>query len=93
MGEIAYNDIHLSHMAQELRYGFYGDIDWAILEVCDIEEDGDIVKAYLTAAGGIRIFNTGIPNKKATVAPIVNVEIVCFFKSFIINVKEILWLS
>lgn len=53
MGEIAYNDIHLSHMAQELRYGFYGDIDWAILEVCDIEEDGDIVKAYLTAAGGI----------------------------------------
>ena len=53
MGEIAYNDIHLSHMAQELRYGFYGDIDWAIIEVCDIEEDGDIVKAYLTAAGGI----------------------------------------
>ena len=35
-GEIAYNDIHLSQMAQELRYGFMGQVDWAILEVCDI---------------------------------------------------------
>ena len=53
LGEIPYNDLHLSHMAQELRYGFYGDIDWAILEVCDIEEGADTCKAYLTAAGGI----------------------------------------
>ena len=52
-GEIAYNDIHLSQMAQELRYGFYGEIDWAILEVCDLEEGVDTCKAYLTAAGGI----------------------------------------
>ena len=49
-GELAYNDLHLSHMAQELRYGFMGDVDWAILEVCAIEPDG---KVYLTAAGGI----------------------------------------
>ena len=47
-GKIAYNDIHLSQMAQELRYGFLGDVDWAILEVCAIEDDG---KVYLTAAG------------------------------------------
>ena len=53
MGEIAYNDIHLSQMAQELRYGFLGDVDWAILEVCDIDEGADTCKAYLTAAGGI----------------------------------------
>lgn len=52
-GEIAYNDIHLSHMAQELRYGFMGEVDWAIIEVCDIEEGADTCKAYLTAAGGI----------------------------------------
>ena len=52
-GEIAYNDLHLSHMAQELRYGFYGDIDWAILEVCDIEELPGKLRVYLTAAGGI----------------------------------------
>ena len=52
-GEIAYNDIHLSQMAQELRYGFMGQIDWAILEVCDIDEGADTCRAYLTAAGGI----------------------------------------
>ena len=28
-------------------------MDWAILEVCDIEEGADTCKAYLTAAGGI----------------------------------------
>ena len=49
-GLIAYNDIHLSQMAQEIRYGFLGDIDWAILEACAVTEDG---KVYLTAAGGI----------------------------------------
>ena len=49
-GELAYNDIHLSQMAQELRYGFMGQCDWGILEVCEITDDG---KAYLTAAGGI----------------------------------------
>ena len=52
-GEIAYNDIHLSQMAQELRYGFMGQVDWAILEVCDIDEGADTCRAYLTAAGGI----------------------------------------
>lgn len=52
-GKIAYNDLHLSHMAQELRYGFMGKVDWAILECCAIEEGEDKCKAYLTAAGGI----------------------------------------
>ena len=49
-GEIAYNDIHLSQMAQELRYGFMGKVDVAIIEACELTEDG---KIYLTAAGGI----------------------------------------
>ena len=49
-GEIAYNDIHLSQMAQEVRYGFMGKVDVAILEACEITPDG---KVYLTAAGGI----------------------------------------
>lgn len=53
LGEIAYNDIHLSQMAQELRYGFMGQVDWAILEVCDLEEGETTCKAYLTSAGGI----------------------------------------
>ncbi len=49
-GEIAYNDIHLSQMAQELRYGFMGKVDYAIVEACELTPDG---KVYLTAAGGI----------------------------------------
>ena len=49
-GEIAYNDIHLSQMAQEVRDGFMGKVDVAILEACEVTEDG---KIYLTAAGGI----------------------------------------
>lgn len=53
LGEIAYNDIHLSQMAQELRYGFLGQVDWAILEVCDLDEGETTCRAYLTAAGGI----------------------------------------
>lgn len=49
-GEIAYNDIHLSQMAQELRYGFMGKVNMAIIEACEVTDDG---KIYLTAAGGI----------------------------------------
>ena len=37
-------------MAQEVRYGFMGKVDVAILEACEITPDG---KVYLTAAGGI----------------------------------------
>ena len=51
--EIRYNDLHLSHMAQELRYGFYGPLHWGILEVCKIEDAGDKYHIYLTSAGGI----------------------------------------
>ncbi len=36
-------DAHLSLHAQNVRYGFYGDIDMAIVEACAITEDGDIV--------------------------------------------------
>lgn len=49
-GEIAYNDIHLSQMAQEVRYGFMGKVNMAIIEACEVTPDG---KVYLTAAGGI----------------------------------------
>lgn len=49
-GEIAYNDIHLSQMAQEIRFGFFGKVDLGIIEACEVTADG---KIYLTAAGGI----------------------------------------
>ena len=48
--EINYNDIHLSQMAQALRSGCLGKVDIAIIEACELTDDG---KIYLTAAGGI----------------------------------------
>ena len=53
LGEIEYEDMHLGHMAERLRRNFYGEIDWAIIEVSDMVEGQDICKAYLTSAGGI----------------------------------------
>lgn len=38
-----YNDRHLSEMAQEVRYGFYGKVDWAIIEAADITPDGEVI--------------------------------------------------
>lgn len=40
---IYYFDVHLSTLAQDLRYGFYGPVDVAIIEACDVTEDGQIV--------------------------------------------------
>ena len=42
-GEHPYFDMHLSMLAQELRYGFLGKIDFAIVEAADVTEDGEIV--------------------------------------------------
>lgn len=55
LGEIDYEDMHIGHMGERLRHGFYGDIDWAIIEVSDLEEGDNLCKAYLTSAGGIAV--------------------------------------
>jgi len=42
-GKIFYSDIHLSHFAQQVRFGFFGEIDLAIIEAIVIDEDGNII--------------------------------------------------
>lgn len=42
-GSVIYNDMHLSHSAQYLKYGFLGKMDLAIIEAVAITEDGGIV--------------------------------------------------
>lgn len=42
-GDVDYFDLHLSTMAQDLRYKFYGNVDIAIIEAADISDDGKIV--------------------------------------------------
>ena len=40
---VPYFDMHLSLLAQELRYGFLGKVDVAVIEACDVTADGQIV--------------------------------------------------
>ena len=42
-GEMDYMDIHLSHVAQFVEYGFLGKLDVALIEVAAILEDGRVV--------------------------------------------------
>ncbi len=49
-GSAPYIDGHLSQLAQEIRYGFWGKVDLAIIEASDINENGEII---LTTGVGI----------------------------------------
>ncbi len=49
-GKANFFDSHLSVVAQNIRYGFLGKINWAVMEACDVNENGEIV---LTSAVGI----------------------------------------
>ncbi len=49
-GQTRFFDLHLSLVPQMVRYGFLGKVDWAIVEVCDVTADGEIV--LTTSVGG-----------------------------------------
>lgn len=63
--EVSYFDLHLSTLAQDLRYGFYGKIDVAIIEASSITDDGKIVPTC----------GVGITPTIASLAEIVIVEL------------------
>lgn len=42
-GEMHYFDYHLSHLSQDLRYGFLGPIDVAIIEVTEMSPNGEVI--------------------------------------------------
>lgn len=42
-GGMNYFDTHLSHVSQDLRYGFYGPIDVAIIEVTEMSPNGECI--------------------------------------------------
>jgi len=42
-GDIDFYDPHLSHMSQDIRYGFIGDIDVAIVEVTEMNPSGEVI--------------------------------------------------
>ena len=49
-GLVRYSDIHLSQMAQRIRSNFFGKVNVAIIEACELSSDGRI---YLTSGVGI----------------------------------------
>lgn len=49
-GKVKYFDLHLSEVAQEIRYGFLGHVDWAVIEACKVTDDGEIT---LTTSVGV----------------------------------------
>ena len=42
-GKTRFFDMHLSVLPQQVRYGFLGKFNWAVVEACDVTEDGEIV--------------------------------------------------
>ncbi len=42
-GEVAYMDVHLSHIEQQVRAGFFGTMDVAVVEVAGITEEGKLI--------------------------------------------------
>lgn len=42
-GKTRFFDMHLSTLPQQVRYGFLGKFQWAIIEACDVTENGEIV--------------------------------------------------
>ncbi len=48
-GIIEYQDMHLSHAGTHIRNGFYGKVDFALVEVSQVREDGSLV--YSSSVG------------------------------------------
>lgn len=42
-GKVRFFDMHLSALAQQVRYGFLGKINWAVVEACDLTAGGGVV--------------------------------------------------
>ncbi|MFP4353158.1 MAG: acetyl-CoA hydrolase/transferase family protein [Puniceicoccaceae bacterium] len=42
-GKARFFDMHLSMLPQNVRYGFLGEFSFAVVEACDVTEDGHIV--------------------------------------------------
>ncbi|MDW7678891.1 MAG: succinate CoA transferase, partial [Bacillota bacterium] len=53
-GQIRYMDMHLSHVADQLRYGYLGAVDVAIIEAAGITADGQVIPS--TSVGNVPVF-------------------------------------
>jgi succinyl-CoA:acetate CoA-transferase len=52
-GVVEYQDMHLSHAGTLVRYGYYGKIDFAVIEVTRINADGTLVPSSSLGANNV----------------------------------------
>ncbi len=52
-GLVEYQDMHLSHVAPLVRYGYYGRVDFALVEVSRIRADGSLVLGSSVGASNV----------------------------------------
>jgi succinyl-CoA:acetate CoA-transferase len=52
-GLIEYQDMHLSHAGTHVRNGFYGPVNFALIEITKIREDGTLVYASSIGANNV----------------------------------------
>ncbi|CAH2211816.1 acetyl-CoA hydrolase/transferase family protein [Tepidibacter aestuarii] len=53
-GDVQYADMHLSNVPQWIKYGYFGNIDIALVEAVSITEDGNIIPS--TSIGNANVF-------------------------------------
>lgn len=78
--DIDYFDLHLSTLAQDIRYGFYGNIDIAIIEASDITDDGKIIPTS----------GVGISPTIASMAKIIIVELNAWHPKELLGIHDLL---
>lgn len=49
-GKTRFFDMHLSLLPQNVRYGFLGPVHWAVLEACDVNNQGEIIPTSAVGA-------------------------------------------
>ncbi len=52
-GRVRYMDLNLSDNASHLRQGITGEVDWAVIEACEVQEVRGKLRIFLTAGIGI----------------------------------------
>ncbi len=48
-GSVSFVDMHVSHLPQSVLFGFFGEVDMAVIEAADVTSDG---RVYLTTSIG-----------------------------------------
>ena len=54
-GSVAFTDVHLGQLSDKIRHGFFGKLDYAIIQCCRINENGGIVPSLSAGISNVLI--------------------------------------